>query len=69
MSWSWGWVYKGFVSRWYLLKGFYGSKALRFWLRHLDGDIIQNRSFVLYPDGAFKRILDVGLAEAAYEKI
>ena len=55
-SWSWGWVYKGFVKNWYLFKDHYMTFqiALNKWDIHLQGRVIKWSSFVeLAPDGTF----------------
>ena len=62
MSWSWSWVYRGFVSRWNSLKQHYKDHALMMWQRHLDGNDIHNSDFILYSDGRITSIEQVTLA-------
>lgn len=62
MSWSWDWVYRGFVSRWYLLKQHYKDSALKMWDAHLHGNEISNGVFTLYPDGSLASVEQLTLA-------
>jgi hypothetical protein len=55
-SWSWGWVYRGFVKNWYLFKEHYMTFkiALNKWDIHLQGRVIKWSPFTeLEPDGTF----------------
>jgi len=55
MSWSWLWVYKGFVHTWRMLLGFLPySAALEMWKKHLVGDVWfyhKKRGWYLRRDG------------------
>ncbi len=62
MSWSWGWVYRGFVKRWYLLRRHYKNRAVAFWKRHLRGEEIHTRDFVLRSNGEITSVSSVSLA-------
>lgn len=50
-SWSWGWVYRGFVKNWKLIarEHFFDGKAIYLWNRHLGGDTIKLDGKYLKP--------------------
>ena len=49
-SWSWGWVYKGFVKLWYKVTREYRFKdAIRIWNSHLSGKTIELDGKLLKP--------------------
>ncbi len=62
MSWSWSWVYRGFVSRWYLLRKCYKDRAVMFWNKHLRGEEIHARDFILRTNGDITSVSSVSLA-------
>lgn len=52
MSWSWGWVFKGFVGRWYLIKKLYPTEAIKKWNLLLQGhDICIDNYWQTYIKG------------------
>ena len=69
-SWSWGWVYRGFVKSWELIRRRFGKNALRMWLRHLARlpvliDPVLKEYLVwggkIVPEQALYRVLDLFL--------
>jgi len=64
-SWSWGWVYKGFVKQWYEFRKYFSEPLIK-WNLHMEGISIQWDDFKwLKPDGNF---IDVPIRKSSNKK-
>lgn len=48
-SWSWGFVYRGFVGNWKMIRAQYGKSAVKMWNIHLSGYMIRLDNKYLKP--------------------